>query len=265
LNNYRIHGHKPVNVAVIHGGPGAPGELAPLAKELGKTHGVLEPFQTQASLKGQLQELQEVLDNVADLPVTLIGHSWGALLSFIFTAHHPSYIKKLILISSAVFEDSYVQNINNTRLNRLSREERAQIESLSQYLEDPAYKNKNDVFFKIGELSSKADAYDPLPHKNEFIQGEESQYFIYKSVWNEAQKIRSTGELLNYGKQIQCPVVALQGDYDSHLAEGVEGPLSKVLKDFKFILLKKCGHYPWYERQAKDAFYEILKKTISIT
>lgn len=35
-------------------------------------------------------------------------------------------------------------------------------------------------------------------------------------------------------------------------------PLSKVIGDFKFILLKDCGHSPWNETYTKDKFYEII-------
>ncbi|MDZ7289355.1 MAG: hypothetical protein ONB44_11370 [candidate division KSB1 bacterium] len=48
----------------------------------------------------------------------------------------------------------------------------------------------------------------------------------------------------------------------THPAEGVQTPLSAILKDFQFILLKNCGHKLWIERPAKDKFYEILREEI---
>jgi hypothetical protein len=33
MNNPRKYGSKPYKVAVIHGGPGAPGEMAPLGRQ----------------------------------------------------------------------------------------------------------------------------------------------------------------------------------------------------------------------------------------
>jgi pimeloyl-ACP methyl ester carboxylesterase len=72
--------------------------------------------------------------------------------------------------------------------------------------------------------------------------------------------MRQSGELLALAGQIRCPVVAIHGDYDPHPAEGVQEPLSATLGHFRFILLEKCGHTPWMERQARDAFYAILKK-----
>src|SRR5690348_11988050 len=114
--NIRTYGKAPYQIAVIHGGPGAPGEMAPVARALSSLCGILEPLQTKAILKEQLEELKTILKENAHLPLTLIGHSWGAMLSYIFTAHNPSFVKKLILISSGVFEAQYASNIMQTRL-----------------------------------------------------------------------------------------------------------------------------------------------------
>jgi pimeloyl-ACP methyl ester carboxylesterase len=57
-------------------------------------------------------------------------------------------------------------------------------------------------------------------------------------------------------------VVAIHGDYDPHPSEGVREPLSRTLRDFRFVLLRNCGHKPWIERAARDEFYEILRKQL---
>ncbi|GAI40540.1 unnamed protein product, partial [marine sediment metagenome] len=85
---------------------------------------------------------------------------------------------------------------------------------------------------------------------------------IFRNVWKEATELRSSGELLRLGKNIQCPVVVIHGDYDPHPSEGVKDPLSRILKDFRFILLDNCGHYPWLERAARDKFYDTLKSEV---
>jgi pimeloyl-ACP methyl ester carboxylesterase len=87
---------------------------------------------------------------------------------------------------------------------------------------------------------------------------------IYQQIWGQAGKMRSSGELLQLGKRIKCPVVAIHGDYDPHPAVGVQEPLSRVLKNFRFILLENCGHHPWLERQAKQNFYDTLRTEISV-
>jgi pimeloyl-ACP methyl ester carboxylesterase len=253
MTNPRKYGNKPYNIAVVHGGPGAPGEMAPVARELSSITGVLEPLQTQDSVEGQVAELRDVLEKNGDLPVTLIGFSWGAWLSFILTARHPSLVRKLILIGSAPFLPAYEVDIMATRLNRLNEEERIEILDLIAVLDNPAAVDKNQAMARFGELMAGADSYDPLPHGSELLD---------YSVWQQASKLRSSGELLRLGGKIRCPVVAVHGDYDPHPAEGVREPLARVLKDFKFIMLEKCGHEPWLEKYARDRFYETLRREI---
>jgi len=230
--------------------------MAPVARELSADWGVLEPLQTAASLEEQLQELRAVLEKNADLRAILIGFSWGAWLGFLLAARHPALVSKLILIGSGPFEANYAARIRETRLSRLSEEEKGEVHSLISALDGPTYADKDSSLARLGELFTKADAYDPLTLDTEVM---ECQYDIHQSVWKEAAELRASGKLLKLGKQIRCPVVAIHGSYDPHPAEGVKKPLAAVLKDFRFVLLENCGHCPWIERQARDRFYEILK------
>ncbi len=314
--NLRKYGNPPFDIAVIHGGPGAPGEMAPVARELSSTHsfhssdlpgfhgipgfhgspgfpgfpgssdypgssdfpgsfgssgssdsfdpsnparGVLEPLQTAVTLDGQVRELKAVLKEHAALPVTLIGFSWGAILSYIFTASHPEFVKKLILVGSSPYEEKYADSIRRARGSRLSREEWTKTSSLIPAVNGLSDGNKNAYFTRFGQLMSIADSYDPLPHADEVL---EYQHVINKNVWGDASKLRSNGKLLKLGKKIRCPVIAIHGDYDPHPFEGVREPLSRVLENFQYVLLEKCGHRPWVEREAKEMFYAVLKGEI---
>jgi pimeloyl-ACP methyl ester carboxylesterase len=263
MKNLRTYGVSPYRTAVIHGGPGVPGEMAPVAKELSSIGGIPEPLQTAKTIQGQLKELEEILIKQGSPPVTLIGWSWGAWLGFIFAAQRAELVKKLILVSSGPFEEKHARNIMKIRLSRLGEKDEEELCRLIDVLEKPETSDeqgqKDAALERLGKLISKADSFDPIPYKNHVL---ECQYDIYQSVWEEAQILRSSGILLNYGKKIQCPVVAIHGAYDPHPASGIARPLSPILKNFKFILLEKCGHTPWIERWAKDRFFNTLKKEL---
>jgi pimeloyl-ACP methyl ester carboxylesterase len=263
MKNYRTWGKLPYKIAVVHGGPGATGEMAPVADELSKTFGVLEPLQTRDSVEGQIEELADVLEKHADLPAILIGHSWGAWLVYITAARHPALVKKIILIASGPFTAEFAEAINTERLNRLSEADRIELLKVADIINDTGAKNKEKYMARLGALAAKADTYDALPRQYyELPEGLVLSAEILNKVWPEAAKLRASGRLLSLGRKIQCPVIAIHGDYDTHLAEGVQAPLSRVLKDFRFILLEKCGHEPWMERYAKDKFFKILKNEL---
>jgi pimeloyl-ACP methyl ester carboxylesterase len=259
MKNLRTYGKPPFKAAVIHGGPGAAGEMAPVARELESGWGVLEPLQTKSTVEGQIQELRGVLEQNAELPLFLIGFSWGAWLSFLVAARYPNLVRKLILVGSGPFEEKYAVGIEKTRLSRLSEGERVEVESLFEILNDDKTQDKKEAFARFGALFSKVDAFDPIESESEVVQYDPG---IFQAVWAEAAELRRSGELVKLGRRIQCPVVAIHGDYDPHPAEGVHKPLSAILPNFKFVLLSHCGHKPWIEREAKDKFFEILKEEL---
>lgn len=258
MENLRKYGNPPYAVVVVHGGPGAPGEMRPVALELSSSYGVLEPLQTANTVKGQVEELKSVIENQGNPPVILIGWSWGAWLSFITTAENPSLVKKLILISSGPFKPEYAKEIMPRRLSRLSSQDKLRAEELLKIVQDNKKAKDNLLLEEFGALMSKADSYNPLP-----TDGKDDEVKIdmdtYQKVWGEADELRKNGELLGYGEKIKCPVTVIHGEFDPHLYEGVKKPLSEVLNKCKFILLEKCGHHPWFEKEAKDKFFESLK------
>jgi pimeloyl-ACP methyl ester carboxylesterase len=233
--------------------------MAAVARILAPAGGVLEPLQTASSMKGQLDELKEVLVEHGEPPVILIGFSWGAWLSYLIAAFSGHLVRKLILVGSGVFLEQYADSIQQTRLKRLSRDEQGEVTALMEVLSDPGAQAGSEAFKRFGELMFKSDAYDPIEGESEAI---DYRVDIFQKIWKEAAALRESGRLLELGRRIRCPVVAIHGDYDPHLAEGVEKPLSAVLSDFRFVLLRKCGHKPWKERHAREPFFRILNEEL---
>lgn len=257
MDTARRWNDRPYHVAVLHGGPGAAGEMAPVARTLSASRGVLEPFQSEQTPGGQVEELAGILREQGDPPVTIIGFSWGAFLGFLLAARHPRLVRNLILIGSPPFEDTYAGAIGKTRLSRLSPQEQDEARTLSCRLLDLADGQNNDVLVKYGALMARADAFDPVFSDEPAVK---VRFDLFRNVWSGAEELRRSGTLLQLGTAISCPVLAIHGDHDPHPAEGVREPLTRTLTDFRFILLKKCGHRPWTERFARDAFYTLLER-----
>lgn len=260
--NVRSCGDAPFRVAVVHGGPGAPGSVAAVARELARDGGTLEPLQTKTTLAGQIAELEEVLRQHGQPPVVLIGHSWGAWLAWLLTAQSPDLVKRLVLVGSGPFKMEYVSQINPNRYSRLSPAEQALYRDLLARLSDPATAGEPGLLDKLGELVEKADTYDPIPIATDEQDKLTVDGAMYQSVWEEAAALRKSGELLRMAERITCPVLAIHGDVDPHPAAGVREPLMKALGDFRFVLLERCGHTPWKERHAADRFYSLLRQEL---
>src|SRR5438128_8850899 len=156
----RAHGQPPYRVVVVHGGPGAAGDLFAVARHLATGRSVLEPMQTAASVAGQVSELTTHIEWQTDPPVILIGHSWGAWLTALVAAEHPDLVRKLILVGSGAFEEKYVPMLRARRMERLTNAERMEFESLAQRLNEPD--PLRGALTRIGELAALTDVANPV-------------------------------------------------------------------------------------------------------
>ena len=256
----RKYGKPPYKIAVLHGGPGAPGYMAPLARELSLKIGTIEPLQTKDSLNGQILELENQLALHADPPVIMIGSSWGAVLALFVAARREIKIEKLILIGSAVFDAESSARIEGIRMSRLDDEKRHRLKKIKTELNKPDNEDKAKIAAEWGDIFFHTDVYDPLTTDLEVI---EVQYDINIKVWSEFKGLRDRpGFLKTEFSRIDIPTVVIHGDYDPHPIEGIRPFLEDCLKDVRFYMLSKCGHYPWIERFAKKEFFEILNSEI---
>lgn len=259
--NPRIYGAPPYRAAIVHGGPGAYGSVAPVARELSRYCGVLEPFQTAATLKGQVEELACILMTGGNPPFALVGHSWGAWLCTVVAARHPDLVRTLILVGSGPFETRYAEQIMPARLARLSPAERDLCQSLMRDLHALEPEDKRRVAARLGEILVRTDTFDPLlpePDPDHL----EANPKGFAALFEEANALRRSGDLLRLASRVRCPVVAIHGDYDPHPAAGVREPLSRAFSDFRFVLLANCGHEPWRERHAREEFFRVLESEV---
>lgn len=259
----RRYGASPCRVCLVHGGPGAPGQLAPLCADLAADCGVLEPRLTAESLEGQIEQLRAALAEEPS-PLVLAGHSFGAMISLIVAALFPDLVSRLILIGSGPMEERYALGIMQTRLSRLDPAGRAEAENLMTRLAAPDSPDKDALMSRFGRLLAKADAFDPLPEAPVMAgAGTDCRHALLVKVWPEMRALRVNGALLDMASRLRLPVTAIHGEYDPHPAEGVREPLARVLTDFRFILLPECGHQPWMERRARAAFLQALRREIA--
>ncbi|NJK98455.1 MAG: alpha/beta hydrolase, partial [Bacteroidales bacterium] len=156
----RVYGEKPYKVVVVHGGPGAPGSLGSVARELSRKHSILEPFQSERSVNGQVDELHKyICENCEHGKIKIIGHSWGAWLAYMYAALHPERVEKLILVAAGSFDERYNFNLTQLRLSRLDEESRKEALEIINWM-NRATTDDTSRMIRFSELMEKADFYD---------------------------------------------------------------------------------------------------------
>lgn len=253
----RTYGCEPYRVVVVHGGPGALGAVAVIARNLSSSEGVLEPIQSKYTIDELIEELKEQIETYTNRPLSFIGHSWGAWLILLYAVRYPEKVKQLILVGCAPFEEKYVPSITERRKNNLSGEEGKLWDSLIDKLNRGC--DQENTIIELEKLVVKSDHYrlrESEEGKNDILPVDGK---MYSSVWHEAEEIRKRGEWGNILSYVRCPVYVIHGEMDPHPLEGVIEPLLQANVEFQQIVLPRCGHSPFKEENVSECFYNLLK------
>lgn len=252
MNNIRTYGIAPYSIATVHGGPGAVGSLGYMSEQLSAfCHtGVIEPLQSRYTIQELLEEFHEQLQYHTRLPITIIGHSWGAWLAIFYAGQYPQEIKNLILTGTPPLEDKYVPQIMERRLINLSETEAA---SLRELLKSPLGRLE-----EIEKLVYKSDNFSPQSFSliNKYTLSPNKK--MNQSIWQEAAVMRSKGVLKQAISRITCPVHIIHGENDPHPVEGVIEPVSHCNIEYSQYILPNCGHSPFYEKEWSNYFFHLI-------
>lgn len=245
----------------VHGGPGDLGGMGYVSETLSYTGGVIEALQTKDNVWALVDELIAVIEAHCELPIVLIGHSWGAWLAFLAATEKPDLVSHLVLVGSAPFEAHYAKNIEKTRMARLDTNDLTKLERLMQNFRSRDSEDNGDVLYEIGKMMSQADTlyFNGLHDESYKIRGKGD---LFSKVWREASELRRTGTLLERATLLSCSVTVIHGDYDPHPYDGVVVPLSGKIAHLDKVLLPHCGHSPWKESRAHDAFFKVLSELL---
>lgn len=251
-------------VVLIHGGPGAPGYMAPVARELSaRGFYCVEPLQRLASddpeeslsVSIHIEDLRVVLQKLAR-PVVLLGSSWGAMLALAFAAEHPASVHALVLVGCGTFSQesrAEFQRRFAERGGEAMREALAEIERRVELGPNERLELKADAILDAysWELSSRdleCVGVDALGNKQ---------------TWSDMLELQGRGVYPACFDQIDAPALLVHGDVDPHPGELVARELSEVMPRLEYIELGRCGHYPWLEVYGREPFFELVAEWLA--
>jgi pimeloyl-ACP methyl ester carboxylesterase len=256
----RSYGSSGPLLALLHGGPGAAGDLADLARALSGKFRVLEPLQRRSgevtlSVARHVADLAEVLPG----PVHLVGHSWGAMLGLSFAAAHPELVTSLCLVGCGTYDAATRASYRARSEARTTPAQRAELEELSRRLaseRDPVARGA--LMARVGSVFGVIYGVDPLPRDprdDELLQvdaGAEAE------TWPDVLRLQAEGIEPAAFAAIRAPVRMLHGDDDPHPGPAIRELLGRHVARLSYVGFPRCGHDPWRERHAREPFLQAL-------
>lgn len=223
-------------VIVLHGGPGAPGSMATVARGLADAYQVLEPLQRGSgdeplTVATHISDLHEVIRHFSPGSApALIGSSWGAMLALAYAAAHPDSAGPLILVGCGTFDLTARAQLQQTLRRRL----KATADALT-----PVY------------------SYDPVPDAS---GDEQVDARAQQETWDDMVRLQAEGIYPAAFGSIKSPVLMVHGNFDPHPGGLIRASLQAYLPQLQYRELAQCGHYPWLEKAAAGAFFSIVRE-----
>lgn len=227
----RKHGSQGAAVIVLHGGPAAVGSAADLAAGLSDLFRVFEPWQ-----RGSGAEPLTVAQHVADLHTlvsslperpALVGESWGAMLALAYAAAHPDNVAAVTLVGCGTFDEP-----SRARLAATLAARRAESRPYDFAPTSPPYED------------APPEPFDRLAHTQ---------------TWDDMVRLQAQGVYPQAFAAIRSPVLMIHGDHDPHPGAMIRDSLKPYIPQLEYRELPACGHSPWIERFAREAFFVTLK------
>jgi pimeloyl-ACP methyl ester carboxylesterase len=252
----RAYGASGPTVVVLHGGPGAAGYMAPVCRQLSYEFTVIEPLQRPSgrvvlTVDLHIADLRDVIHRYATRGVTLVGHSWGAMLALTFAARHPGMVSGIVLIGCGTFDPASREILESTVEQRMTAVHRDRLRRSSRTIED------EDVrMCVVGRILEPVYSYELAPH------ADETEWYDargHRESWADMLRLQQSGVYPAEFRSVRAPVLMLHGDYDPHPGQSTFACLRAVMPQLEYVELERCGHYPWWESSAHDAFFEVLR------
>jgi pimeloyl-ACP methyl ester carboxylesterase len=253
----RSYGDSGRRVIVLHGGPGACGSMALVARGLADSYRVLEPFQsgTATTVAEHVADLHEVVESHTDAGApAIVGHSWGAMLALAYAAAHPTMVGPIVLVCSGTFDLPSRERFGANMDKRMDAAMRRRLEELRQ-LPDP-----NERFRALGDFTMELYSYDLATTDQEI---DESEPGANSETWEDMVRLQGEGVYPAVFATIKSPVLMLHGAADPHPGEMVRASLAPYIPQLEYREWERCGHYPWLEKATREEFHLVLRKWLA--
>jgi len=246
---------------LLHGGPGVAGYLEPLARGVGDSFRVLEPFQRRSggeplTVATHVADLDELLERqCGDEQPVLVGHSWGAMLALAYGAKHPRRARSIVLIGCGTFDRSARSRMREILDERTSEPLRRRLQSLAQEYPDPDQRLR-----AYGSLVTPLYSYDGAAE----VAIEACDARGHNETWSDMLRLQDAGVYPAAFAAINKPVLMLHGGHDPHPGRLVLASLQPYLARLQYREWGPCGHYPWLEPSVRDDFFEDLRHWLAL-
>jgi proline iminopeptidase len=258
---YETHG-KGVPILLLSGGPGFSSEyMLPVAQHLesrykavlldqrGTGKSLLETYDaTTLDHKKLVADIESLRRALKVDKLTLVGHSWGGILSMMYAAAHPDRVRALVLIDSGGPTIAGVAKFTANHTSRMTEEDTKRVAEGYANLQ----KDHKAAILEITRARTPPYFHDRAKALR-FADALNQDSFNDKMFWPVVGQLNASFDLRPGLKNVNVPVLIIHGKSDP-LESAQE--VHDALAGSRVEMIDDAGHFPWAEQPA--AVYRVL-------
>ncbi len=244
-------------VLLLSGGPGfSPEYLRPIAAKLGGDHAfvlfhqrgtgksAVEKYDAETlALKNLVGDIESLRRELKVNTLTIVGHSFGGILSMMYAREHPERIAALALVDSGGPTLKSVMKFNANLESRFTEEDREKIAEATAAARVPDTHRRG-----VLELArAKTPAYFADRAKARPLMDSLTEESFNDAMFLAVVPQMFTLDLRAGLEKVKAPVLILHGKQDP-LETSDE--LRETFPKAKVVILENAGHFPWEESSA---------------
>jgi len=191
------------------------------------------------------EDLKQIIGGTATPPVIGIGHSLGAVTTYIAAAEYPHLFSGIVLIDPVILSRPFLWLIRVLRMLGLGR-----MVPLARGARrrKRSFKSRLEAFrrFASGRGLFKTWSEDFIEAYLEcgLLEKDEASAVLRCDPEMEAQIFESVPlDVWTYAPHIRCPVLAIRGQYSEVFPAGVARNLARHIGDYRLQIIARAGHF----------------------
>jgi len=200
-----------------------------------------------------IEDINGLYNELGEEALTLVGHSWGGMLSFSYAANQPDKVKKIILLNTGGITENFFKWFGSNLSMRLYPEDLK--------LREAQIENKRATLTAIwpGYFYSRESALKTRPALDYKFYNQSGINPLTAGDW-----VKRRDDRVEKLKSFKAPVFLITGRQDP-IGESVVYEVKDILPQTDYYFIEECGHFPWLEgdKQAK-LLYELFDKSMGL-
>lgn len=261
---YRVVGSGPDTTVVLTGGPGlAMGylqpDLAPLAQ--GRTVVFYDPRGTGRStllfdpsklgIQGHVADLESVRQHFGIETLTIVGHSWGAMVAPLYASQHPGRVERMVLVTPGPLTDEHEVVNDSVRRARTPDDVEAKQGELIGLLasgQSPDPVATCEELFSLFFPAMFADPANIANTRGRFCdEPPAAANALLLTMMAGRGSLGPSWDLAPMLATVSAPALVIHGAADAIPLSSTEG-FAAALQNGELRVIQDAGHFPWLEQ-----------------